>query len=219
MNFTDPIILTAYLLCISYCIYRIINAFNDEFTIRLDDEALNNQLAEQGLQDIIGISFSFDKQYEFDKLTKLKINISNKSSDYSVYVDWDYSAFTDLEGRARRVARLAPGTTLDLFQNQVFSTIAPNMTLKEEITAEDLLQRKDAPAQDFKAEKPLIDPDKLKKNGKFMKRYADLELRLGLAFRVTGTAQTFSGDRAYVLCKLILRKLPWQAGLPWTPRK
>ncbi len=35
-----------------------------------------------------------------------------------------------------------PGTTLDLFQDQVFSTVAPKTTLKETITAEDILQRK-----------------------------------------------------------------------------
>lgn len=218
MNFTDPIILTAYLLCIAYCIYRIINAFNDEFTVTPDEQAINDQLAEQGLQDVIGISFDFKKQYEFDKLTEIAVKISNKSSSHSVYVDWDYSALTDLDNRARRVTRLPPGTTLDLFQNQVFSTIAPKTTLKEKITAEDLLERKGVPSIDFKVEKPLVDPKKLKKNGKFMKRYVELELFLELAFRVSGPARTLNGDRAHVLCRLILKKLPWQAGLPWNPK-
>ncbi|MBD2019430.1 hypothetical protein H6F43_04425, partial [Leptolyngbya sp. FACHB-36] len=92
MNSTDPIILTAYLLCIAFFLNRIKEAFNDEFTIRMNEDALKQQLQEQGLQDAIGISFRFDKRYEFDKLKQLSISISNKSDNSSVYIDWDQSA-------------------------------------------------------------------------------------------------------------------------------
>ncbi|MCL6433382.1 MAG: hypothetical protein K6T90_04065 [Leptolyngbyaceae cyanobacterium HOT.MB2.61] len=231
MNPADPIILTAYLLCIAYFISRIIQSFNDEFSIQLDEKALKQSLTEKSfnddkkLDDVIGISFGFDKRYEFDKLKQLSISISNKSSDHSIYVDWDYSALTDLGGRARRVTRLMPGTTTDLFQNQVFSTVAPNTTLKENITAEDLLQRKKEPEKDsplnleYEVSKPLIDfkADK-KKYEKFMKRAIELEFFLNLAFRLVGPSCPLGGERFYVLCRFILKKYPWTVGLPWNPK-
>ncbi|MBW4579413.1 MAG: hypothetical protein KME42_07545 [Tildeniella nuda ZEHNDER 1965/U140] len=239
MNVVDPIILTSYLLCIAYFLYLIVDAFNDEFTVRLDADFLSTQLTEQNLQDLLAISFKFDSRYEFDKLKQLAISISNKAShektddkpySISIYVDWDYCAFTDLEGRSRRVTRLMPGATVDLFQTQVFSTIAPSTTLKEAITAEDLLQRKGDRKADkldtasplnleVEITKPLIDPAALKKSDKFMKRYADLEFFLGLAFRIVGPNRSIGGDRVYVLCKFVMHKLPWTAGLPWNPKK
>lgn len=239
MNLVDPIILVAYLLCIIYFLYLIREAFNDEFTIRLDADFLKRQLDDQNLQNLLAISFKFDSRYEFDKLKQLAISISNKASNekaddkphsISIYVDWDYCAFTDLEGRSRRVTRLMPGATVDLFQNQVLSTIAPSTTLKEAITAEDLLQRKGARKDDkldaasplnleVEITKPLIDPAALKKNDRFMRRYTDLEFFLGLAFRIVGPHQAPGGDRIYVLCRFVIHKLPWTAGLPWNPKK
>lgn len=240
MNPTDPIVLTVYLLCIAYFLNQIKESFNDEFTIRLLDAdadkdsktardtekegGLKQQLETQSLQDILGISFKFDKRYEFDKLNQLSISISNKSDTQSIYVDWDYSAFTDLDGRSRRVTRLMPGTTLDLFQNQVFSTIAPKTTLKENITAEDLLDRKEG-GLPVEIKKPLIDlskpkdGDAAKRYEKFMGHQIQLVFFLELALRIVGPGQTPGGDRVNVRCKFLLEKLPWQAGLPWNPKK
>lgn len=228
MNSADPIILTAYLLCLAYFIYKILDSFNDEYAVRLDEDALKQQLAEKNLQDAVSVSFGFDKHYEFDKLKQVNISVSNKSSSYSIYVDWDCSAFTDFGGRSRRVTRLMPGTTLDLFQNQVFSTVAPNTTLKEAITAEDILQRKN-PANDaeFQIVKPLIDPkvlndpknaDNKKKFERFMKQKLELEFSLELALRFVGPQSSLTGDRVNILCKFILKKLPLKAGFPWNPR-
>ncbi|UBF27525.1 hypothetical protein K9N68_06175 [Kovacikia minuta CCNUW1] len=234
MNPVDPIILTAYLICLAYFIYKIIDSFNDEYTARVDEEPLKQHLSDNNLQDVIGISFGFAKRYEFNKLDRLPISISNKSNNYSIYVDWDYSTFTDFEKRARRVTRLAPGTTLDLSQTQVFSAVAPNTTLKETITAEDLLQRKGERKDDkldtasplnleVEITKPLVDltkpPDSIKKQfQKFKKRKADLDFSLELVFRVVGPDRALSGDRIRIPCKFILKKLPWTAGLPWNPK-
>lgn len=234
-NTTDAVLLVAYLLCITYCIYRIIKDFDDEFTIRLDEAALKEQLEQQGLQDAIGISFKFDKRYEFDKLKQLAITISNKSQKYSIYVDWDCCAFTDLDKRSRRVTRMMPGATLDLFQNQVFSTIPPGTSLKETITAEDLLQRKgdrkndklagDSPLNlEVEITKPLVDLSPPKADAakarynSFMKGQEDYTFLLGLALRLLGPERSLGGDRVQILCKFIIHKLSWQAGLPWNPK-
>lgn len=230
MNPVDPIILTAYLLCIAYFISQIIKSFNDEFSIQLDEERLKSVLAERvvdgdnQLQDVVEISFKFDKRYEFDKLKQLAVSIKNKAANHSIYVDWDYSAITDVVGRSRRVTRLAPGTTIDLFQAQALSTIAPNTTLKETITAEDVLARKKEDAKDsplnleYEITKPLIDfkADKGKYQ-KFMKRAIELDFFLELAFRLVGPGR-LGGERFYVPCRFVLKKYPWTVGLPWNPK-
>ncbi|HEY9906098.1 MAG TPA: hypothetical protein V6D18_00660 [Thermosynechococcaceae cyanobacterium] len=237
MNSVDAVILTAYLLCLTYFLYKIVQSFNDEFIVQVNEDSIKQQLNDRNLQDLLEIKFKFEKQYEYNALKQVGVGISNKSSDHSIYVDWDYSSFNDLEKRSRRVTRLAPGVTLDLSNEQVFSTIAPNTVLKETITAEDTLQRKserkdkklDTPSPvnlELEVAKPLIDlkpekpSDDLKKRlGKFTKAQIDLEFFLELAFRFAGADQTFGGDRVHVLCQFTLRKLPWQAGLPWNPKK
>ena len=231
---TDPILLTIYLLTIVLFIFRIYDSFNDEYTIKLDAKALDSNLEEKAvgekkLSEIVGIGFSFDKRYEFKgKLNKLSISINNKSEDYIVYADWDYSTITDLEGKARRVTRILPGMTLDLFQNQVFSTIAPKTALKESITAEDLLQRKkDKDEYELPDDKTLIDllpakpSDGLKKKLNYFKKRlpdSDLEFFLDLALRFTSFSSSSNGHRFHILCKFTLTKYPWYVGVPWNPK-
>jgi hypothetical protein len=228
------LVLITYIVCITAAISRIINSFNDEYAVRLDEAALKQNLADQKLEDMLGIGFGFDKRYEFgqdDKLRKFGITITNKSSTHSIYVDWDYCTMTDLGNRARRVTRLMPGTTLDLFQSQAFSAIAPETTLKETITAEDVLKRKEPKddkipvALEMDTDKPLLnfegllkgkDPEK-KKYTRFVATVQNLEFFLDLAVRIVGPARS-SDDHALIRCKFILQKLPWQAGLPWNPR-
>lgn len=235
MSGWDLIILVTYITCVALALSRIINSFNDEYTVKLDEAELKQQLEEQKLQDLIGVSFGFDKRYEYgknDKLNKLGITVKNKSSTHSIYVDWDYCTLTDLQGKARRVARLVPGTTLDLFQSQVFSVVTPETTLKENVTAEDVLKRKEpkdgAPpvALEMEVSKPLLDFAALgkakddgtkKKFARFQSTVNALSFSLDLAVRLVGPSRSAS-DRALIRCKFIVQKLPWQAGLPWNPR-
>jgi hypothetical protein len=236
MRSSDSIILVIYLVCITWALFKILNSFNDEYTVSLDEATLKQQLADQKIQDVVGISFDFEKRYEFgkdDKLRQFTVKVSNKSTSHSIYIDWDYCATTDLQGRSRRVTRLVPGTTLDLFQNQVFSTVAPGSTLKEVITAEDVLKRKepkdkDSPiALEMEVSKPLLDfaalakskdtPSK-KKHARFVSSIDPLEFSLDLALRFIGSTYGTKSDRIQLRCKFILKKLPWQAGLPWNPR-
>ena len=228
MTDLDYVLLTIYLLCITYVLYEIINSFNDEFKIRLEEGDLKQQLQALNLQDIVNVSFKFDTHYEFDKLKELAISINNKSEDYPIYIDWDYCSVTDLDGRSRRVTRLPPGTTLDLFQNQVFSVIAPGKTLKEKIASEDMLARKGDNGP-LVAEKTIVDltkPDPKKSSEAQRNRYKnfmdgqeELKFSLYLAMRLAGPNTSPTGDRTRVVCNLTLTKLDWTAGLPWNPRK
>ncbi len=229
----DLLILIAYATCMIAAITRIINSFNDEYAVRLDEDALKQNLTDQNLQDLVGVSFGFDKRYEFgknDKLKKFGVNITNKSKTHSIYVDWDYCTMTDLGNKARRVTRIVPGNAIDLTQPQVFSAIAPETTLKETITVEDVLKRnnkddKVSVALEIDVDKPLLnfegllkgkDPEK-KKYTRFVATLQTLEFFLVLTVRVVGPARS-STDHALIRCRFILQKLPWQAGLPWNPR-
>lgn len=230
MTELDFVLLTVYFLCITYVLYQIVNSFNDEFMIWLDQEFLDQQLAAQNLQDAVGISFKFLNRYEFDKLNKLQIRINNKSEDHALYVDWDYCALTDQYDprRSRRVARLTPGSTLDAFQRQVFSVIAPGKTLMEDIVGEDMLVRgdKDSPLQ-VDGKKSILDfskpdkkaPDTKKKRYKnFMSGEENFVFDLELMLRFIGYGTSPTGDRIRLICRFNVRKLDWTAGLPWNPK-
>ncbi|MBW4538907.1 MAG: hypothetical protein KME43_07130 [Myxacorys chilensis ATA2-1-KO14] len=228
MTELDFVLLTVYFLCVSYVLYQIVNSFNDEFTIRLEQDDLNRYLEAHHLKDIVGVNFRFDNRYEFDKLKQLAIRIQNKSENYLIYVDWDHCVLTDLDGRSRRVARFSPGGTLDAFQNQVFSIIAPKQTLQELISGEDQLARK-GESGFLEVAKTVIDlskPDPKKSSEAKRKRYRDfmasqikLEFELHLALRVVGANTAPTGDRARIVCKLTMIKLDWTAGLPWNPKR
>jgi hypothetical protein len=210
----------------------------------MDDEFLKSQLEQNSLTDRAAISLKFDKQYEYNKIKQFGIEITNSSSNGSIYVDWNRCIVTDwreagTEGglKARRITRLNPGTTIDLFQEQVFSTIAPKTTLKETITAEDLLQRKGDRKDDKLPEasplnleievvKPLLDfkPEKPSDNVKrllaeFKECEIELEFFVEIALRLVGADWCAQGDCVNILCRLIIVHLPWYAGVPWNPRK
>ncbi len=176
----DLLFLIIYLAVIALFLFRIMEAFNDEYSI--DEKALKDSikanLEQQKLQHLVEIKFEFNqKRYEFAKKNTLKqfdVRITNKSGSgdqpqrYAIYVDWDRCTLTDLENRARRVIRYSPSETIDIFQGQTSSPIAAGTFLKEPITAEDVLtregERKDnkLPTESpmnlaFEITKPLID--------------------------------------------------------------
>lgn len=225
MNNTDLLLLTIYILCVTYVLYQIINSFNDEFTINLEKKDLEQQLDDLKLNDRVEISFKFDKRYEFDKLKDFGVNVKNKSKEHPVFVDWNMSSVTDLDGKARRVTRLIAGNSLDLFQEQALSPVPPGTTMKEKVVAEDMLARKgdDGPME---VSKTLVDLTKPKKPGDPLKRYLDfvamqrtLEISLSLMVRFVGDGSPATGYPIPINCKFVLTKLDWKAGLPWNPKE
>ncbi len=229
MSEINYVLLAVYFLCVTYVLLKIANSFNDEFTIRLDQANLDQQIENFKLKDTIEVKFKFDSRYEFHKLDKLAITVGNKSSEFPVYVDWDQSSLTDLDGRSRRVTRLVPGNTLDLFQNQVFSVVAPSRSLQEGIVAEDMLARKgDDGVVAIGEGKTIIDmkePDKKAPDAKkkryreFMDSKINYEFYLDLVMRIVTSSEEPGGFRTSLRCKFIMGKLDWQAGLPWNPKK
>ncbi|NJR51018.1 MAG: hypothetical protein HC780_17015 [Leptolyngbyaceae cyanobacterium CSU_1_3] len=53
MTELDFVLFTVYLLCITYVLNQIVDSFNDEFKIQLDDDDLKQQLADHNLTEIL----------------------------------------------------------------------------------------------------------------------------------------------------------------------
>jgi hypothetical protein len=232
INETNLLILTIYLLCVFYVLFQIVNAFNDEYTIRIDAEELKSELARKKIDDRIEVSFRFDGRYEINsdrnKLKQLSVTVKNKSKDYPIYVDWDYSSMTDwFGGKSRRLARIVAGNSLDLSQQQVFSVINPGLSLQETVVPEDILTRKGDQGI-VEINKTLLDlspppppaPDAKKKAYKaFLEGKDPLSFTVDLVMRLVDQDSSSNGDRVLVQCKFHLYRLGWKAGLPWNPKK
>jgi hypothetical protein len=201
------LILTVYIISVIYVFYRAIKSVDNQLRIELDKDSLAQQIDAQGLKDLIEIKFKPKKRYQADQVRDLSIDIENKSQTYSISVDWDQSSLTNFDGRSRRVIRLMPGMTLDLFQPQALSVIAPSKTLKEYFTAEDALKRNSEGVLEIAS--PLFSPDKLRKASERGDQFL-----LRLILQVSDPASGTGGGRLYaLLCEFKVIKLPWTDAL------
>jgi hypothetical protein len=232
MDSRDLLILTIYFLCVTYVLFQMINAFSDEYMVNLDKSALEEELKRKKIADRIDVNFKFNGRYEINssrnKLNKLAITVKNKSKDYPIYVDWDYSSMTDwFGGRSRRLTRIVSGKALDISQQQVFSVINPGLSLQEEVVPEDILERKGDKGE-VDVTKPLLDlsqpggkapADKKKQYKAFINGDDPLSFTVDLVMRLIEDGSSSTGERVLVQCKFHLRRLGWKAGLPWNPKK
>ncbi|NJN49528.1 MAG: hypothetical protein HC805_06870 [Alkalinema sp. RL_2_19] len=232
MQDANLLILTIYFLCVTYVLFQIINAFNDEYTIGLDQDLLKEELKRKKIDDRLEVNFKFNGRYEINsnrnKLNKLAVTVKNKSKDYPIYVDWDYSSMTDwFGGRSRRLTRIVSGRSLDISQQQVFSVINPGLSLQEEVVPEDILERKGDKGE-VEVTKPLVDlmpppnqaPAPKKQMYKaFLNNEDPLSFTVDLVMRMVDRDTASGGDRVLVQCKINMWRLGWKAGLPWNPKK
>ncbi len=232
---TDLIIVVVYFLAIGIVISQAIESLEDRITLLFDKSAFEEILKQRELDEVFAVNFGLkpEDRYGFDGIpSKLGITVENKSADFSIKVDWDRSAWIDFENRSRRAIRLPPDKRIDLASAQVSSTIAPKASLKENITAEDLLKLQEDGS--ITAEGTLYDLPKLKKNaeskkpppgqkelfGKFAGMQEPLTFTLWLEVRVPIAESLERRDRSYTLpCKFMIAKMPWQDYLPFNPKK
>lgn len=232
MQELNLLILTIYGLCVAYVLFQIVNAFNDEYVISLAKDFLAAELKRKKIADRVEVSFKFNNRYEINSgrntFDKLAITIKNKSSDYPLYVDWDYSSMTDwFGGRSWRLTRIVPGRSLDLSQQQVFSVINPGLSLQEDVVSEAVLERKGEKGEVI-ANKPLLNltappnqaPAAKKQLYKaFINGQDPLTFTVDLVMRVVDHDTGPGGSQVLVQCKFDLWRLSWKAGLPWNPKK
>ncbi|GEM_PF-238498 len=229
----DILMLAIYSICVYYVIYDAIFSLEQQFTITFNQDVLNPLLenttfAGHTLKDLVGIKINFKERYKLDELKDITLVVENKSDHCTIYLDWDYSSITDLAKQPRRVIRVRPGVTFDLFQPQVFTIVAPKQTLRSTLVVEDMFKRK----TDDGALAPdglLIDivylnrekatKDEKKRFADFMNEKASLEFALRLALRVFDPLSNEESHRYYLPCEFKITKLNWQAFLPWNQKK
>ncbi len=206
----DLLIVVIYLITLVYVGYRAIGNMEDWATVLLDEGALKEQLTINGQPSAIALAVPLQGQYQFNKINDLAQTLTN-NSPIPIYVDWDRSTLTDFKGRSRRVIRLNPSMIMDLSRSQVFSVVAPGQALSERIVAEDMLKR--TPEGTLQVAAPIVDLSAargLAPDGK-------LEFSLRLLIRLIDTGSETDSDMATkaLLCKFIVRRVPWDRDMPW----
>jgi hypothetical protein len=228
-NGSNLIVLTLYIIGISYTFNRMIDSIDDKIKFNFERTAVEEQLREKNLQNDIGISFKLNPSYDLNELKELSISIENKSQNLAIYVDWDNcSLVVDYNKQSRRVIRKSPDLTRDLAVPQSPSLIAPNKTLSVAVTAEDVFQL-DTTSGTYKVNTPLINISALEKGQKalfknFMSGKIELKFSLQLVLRISELrVGLVPGEdkppMCIVNCPFTIRKLPWWYALPWNKKR
>jgi hypothetical protein len=221
MTEIDLLILVIYFLWIASVLYQAFSSLEERVTIHFNREFLEQQLQTYEIGDRIAIKFKLKKSYQLNDLHDLKLEIQNQSDRQTLYLDWDASSLTDIEGRSQRIIRLIPSYSFEILHAQVSSAIAPTETFAEKFTAESALTR-DAETQTLQPTRPWFDLVELKKDRKKRKIYEDfiegkktLTFAVHLTLRWVDPAMTLQNSRPYYLsCHFTINKLPWTVAIP-----
>lgn len=207
MDSRNLLILTVYLIIVTYVFYQAYKSLGGQVVVELDSADLNQQLKEKSLDDIVTVKFKFKDSYRLGELTKIPIVLKNKSQEHSISVDWNVSSIIDFDNVTGRVIRLTPGLTA-IPQNQAVSILAPDQSIDEELT------------DDKDIAGPLFKPTKLKKA---IDTGTPFYLRLFLT--ISNIVSTDVDKRSQILsCRLVPKKLGWTRALviamkPKPPKK
>jgi hypothetical protein len=226
------VILTLYIIGVSYVFNRMVESIDEQIKFEFNKAVVDEQLKAQNLLEKVGISFKFKSSYPVDDLKDLSLSIENKSDNIAIYVDWDNSSLVvEHSKQSRRVIRKSPDLTRDLAVPQSPSLIAPQKTLSETVTAEDVFER-DAISGTYSAKKPLINITGLSKGGApqkklykdFMNEKKGLDFSLQLVLRISevrvGLAPGVNVPPMCIInCPFTIKKLPWTYALPWKKKK
>lgn len=213
MSQLDLLILIVYAITTFYVLSRAIESLDAKIKVDFNQARLNATLEKYDLAGKINIKVPIKNRYGLtDHPKALSLTIVNKSSEDTLYIDWDRSSITDIGGRSRRVIRLTPYKSPDLSHPQVFSVVPPGQSISETVTAEDVL--KPDPDNDgaLVPAKPLLQiPGGALSGPNDTIRYA-----LWLVCQISEQGSADRGDRLYILpCEFIARKMPWTDSLPW----
>ena len=224
MTGLDWIVIGVYLICVSAVLLRAFSSLlAEKIIIRLDDNFLKNQLESQKLENRVRFKFFLARQYDLDQFRVLEVSLENQSPNQTLYIDWDYSALIDAQGREQRLVRLPPGMTFDLLPAQVFSVIAPGKTIQELFTAESALKR-EGEIGPLKPDGVMVNLASLKPNPrKQVSPKAELPcltftlqfaLRFGMGEHNLGNLPLY-----LVNCRFVASVLPWVVNIPWNKRR
>ncbi|MEA5570703.1 hypothetical protein [Calothrix sp. UHCC 0171] len=227
------LILTFYIIGISYTINRMIESIDDKINFSFDKASVDEQLKKQEIFDDVGISFKLSPTSGLEDLKELLMFVENKSKNLAVYVDWDNSSIVIKHNKqSMRVIRKSPDITRDLAVSQSPGLVAPEKTLTTTITSENTFER-DKETGTYNTKKPIVDIKGLEKNPvkanrilfkKFMNEEITLEFSLQLVLRLSEVRVGLAPGQnkppmCIVNCPFIIKKLPWTYALPWNQKR
>lgn len=213
MNEQDLLILVIYLLSVTLVYNNALDSLKDLITVEFDAASLQDQITTQDIGNLVSIKVKVnEKTKTLEDFQELVLSIENKSSERLLYVVWDQSVISDFSKQSRRVIRISPGLTRDLMQPQAYSAIAPGQTLKERITAEDVLQR-NIDTQTLEINKSLFEDRDLQKAWKS----GDARFSLLLTLQ-SGNPGLILDAPHLLLCQFQIVKTPWVKVVAWKPR-
>lgn len=199
MDSINLLILTVYLLIVFYVFYKAYQSLENQLTVELDKNYLNEELEKNNLKGCINISINKMKpSYELSNLKTLVVTLKNdfkENSDTIIRVNWDESSIIDFDNSPRRTIRvtLTKGLT-EVPEKQVPTPLTPNQKVDEELTDDQHLGA------------PLFKLPQLKKASL---KGDPFYLRLSLNISEPGAGTRFG----LVRCKLIPKKLRWTKAL------
>ncbi|MBZ8181668.1 hypothetical protein [Oscillatoria salina] len=210
MNQRNLFVLTVYLLCVAYVIYKMVKDVNEYISVKLDREALDAELEEKNLKDLLSISFKLEDRIKPPNFKLIPIKITNKSGQHTFIVDWEQSTIADQEGRSQRLIRLIPGMTMDLSQPQVTRVVAPGQILEEKVTSEETL--KGIPGEALAIVSPLFDPKKMQA----ATAEKPVKFSLRLIIQQAEPLDRLGQRRLYtIICQFTIKSPPWYKSLAW----
>jgi hypothetical protein len=224
----DLLLITIYLICITLVFVQMgASLFVEQVEIIFNADDFRQQLEAQLLQEVIQIEFKLEPRYDRDALpSNVEITIQNISHHRWIYVEWDYSCVIDVDGQAKRLVRVPPGSTFDLLPSQMFTVLSPGSRFKEILTSEAALKRASETGS-LEIQSALINLSKLNKDKK--KKYVRLEKLLKnpatfyirLVVRIGDKAKDTPANRLCVFNGgFTIKKVHWQQQLPWNlPKK
>ncbi|NEP48453.1 MAG: hypothetical protein F6K65_06295 [Moorea sp. SIO3C2] len=97
------LILTIYIIGVTYVLYKAFQEIDKLITVKVESDAINQELEKHDLNDFMEVNFGFAPSYKFDELKDLQLTVKNKSNENPVHIeiDWDKSLITDLENNSR----------------------------------------------------------------------------------------------------------------------
>lgn len=213
MTEQDLLILVIYLVSLFFVYSNALDSLKDLIIVEFDAPFLQEQITTQELGNLVAIKGEVsDKTKTITDIKEVSLSIENKSSERFLYVAWDQSVINDFGKRSRRIIRLSPGITLDLMQPQAYSAIAPRQTLKEKITAEDILQR-NKETQALEIGKSLFEDKDLKK------AWESGDAKFLVILILQGSTPGVSLETPHLLiCQFKIVKKSWIKAITWKPK-
>jgi hypothetical protein len=241
MNQTDLIIVTIYLICVAFVIYRAWDSLEDQTMIK----NVENRFDCEPLKDLIKAEFKFkdDVRYGFSKQpNQLEVTISCQLKTAMVIIDWDRGSLTNFDGGGRRLIRITDGLQKADLIKQTPDTVLPTGKRDFKLTAEGLLEE-DPETKVMKPGKPIIDVQKLaedrtkkpkpgdKKEAEKIQKLKDtyanfyykrepLKFSLLIPLQITNFVDCNKKDMwGFLECDFTVTRTPRIEYIPWNPKK